>query len=129
MATLFSYCEGSKHNNKYVILLYVWALFHSYLLCSVELLAEDVLRLRVFLLWLRRARLRAFTSPPSQLEQQYGAASTRTSSPPSISHGRAARTCGQARQSLMRRESNRNRQTVINQLKPRPKMRNLIKTS
>lgn len=42
-------------------------------LYSKELLAEEVLRLRVFLL--RRARLRLATSPPSQVEQQYGAAS------------------------------------------------------
>ncbi len=56
-------------------------------LYSEELLAEEVLRLRVFLL--RRARLRPATSPPSQVEQQYGAASTRTSSPPSISDSQA----------------------------------------
>ena len=53
-------------------------------LYSEELPAEEVLRLRVFLLC--RARLRQATSPPSQVERQYGAASTLTSSPPSISH-------------------------------------------
>lgn len=57
-------------------------------LYSEQLLAEEVLRLRVFLL--RRARLRQVTSPPSQVEQQYGAASTLTSSPPSISDSQAA---------------------------------------
>lgn len=57
-------------------------------LYSEELPADEVLRLRVFLL--RRARPRQATSPPSQVEQQYGAASTLTSSPASISHSRAA---------------------------------------
>lgn len=57
-------------------------------LYSEELPAEEVLRLRVFLLC--RARLRQATSPPSQVERQYGAASTLTSSPPSISHSQAA---------------------------------------
>lgn len=57
-------------------------------LYSEELPAEEVLRLRVFLL--RLARLRLETSPPSQVGQQYDAASTRTSSPPSISNSQAA---------------------------------------
>lgn len=59
-------------------------------LYSEELPADEVLRLRVFLL--RRARPRQATSPASQVEQQYGAASTLTSSPVSISHSRAAST-------------------------------------
>lgn len=57
-------------------------------LYSEELPAEEVLRLRVLL------RLaggpRQATSPPSQVEQQYGAASSLTSSPASISHGQPA---------------------------------------
>lgn len=57
-------------------------------LYSEELPADEVLRLRVFLL--RRARPRQVTSPASQVEQQYGTASTLTSSPASISHSRAA---------------------------------------
>lgn len=57
-------------------------------LYSMELLAEEVLRLRVFLL--RRARPRQVTSPPSQVEQQYGAGSSLTSFPPSISDRQAA---------------------------------------
>lgn len=64
-----------------------WPLYNTNLY-SEELLAEEVLRLRAFLL--RRARLRPATSPPSQVEQQYGAASTRTSSAPSISDSQAA---------------------------------------
>lgn len=60
---------------------------HVLYLYSKEVLAEEVLKLRTFLLL--RIRLRAGTSPPSQVEQQYGADSTRTSFPPSISHSQA----------------------------------------
>lgn len=56
-------------------------------LYSKEVLAEEVLKLRTFLFL--RVMLRAGTSPPSQVEQQYGADSTRTSFPPSISHSQA----------------------------------------
>lgn len=57
-------------------------------LYSEELPADEVLKLRVLL------RLaggpRQATSPPSQVEQQYAAASSLTSSPASISHGQPA---------------------------------------
>lgn len=66
---------------------HMWHMLNTHLY-SEELPAEEVLRLRVFLL--RLARLRPETSPPSQVEQQYGAASTLTSSPPSISDSQAA---------------------------------------
>lgn len=56
-------------------------------LYSTEVLADEVLKLRTFLFL--RVRLRAGTSPPSQVEQEYGADSTRTSFPPSISHSQA----------------------------------------
>lgn len=56
-------------------------------LYSKEVLAEEVLKLRTFLFL--RVRLRTGTSPPSQVEQEYGADSTRTSFPPSISHSQA----------------------------------------
>lgn len=69
------------------IMFHVWHMLNTHLY-SEELPAEEVLRLRVFLL--RLARLRPETSPPSQVEQQYGAASTLTSSPPSISDSQAA---------------------------------------
>lgn len=64
---------------------------HTYLY-SKQLLAEEVLRLRAFLL--RRTRLRLPLSPASQVEQQYEAASIWTSFAVSISDSRAANKRG-----------------------------------
>lgn len=73
---------SSEHNNRLVITSSGPVGGTDTHLYSEELLAEEVLRLRVFLLG--RTRLRHATSPPSQVEQQYGTVSTLTSSPPSI---------------------------------------------